>query len=136
MGLGASGFYIYSHLPDWALTTLPDIARQLSPENDLYPNPKNLYVRLLAETGLIGFILFVAFQFSLLGDALIAFRQGSAMMRYLGIAAVFTWLALIFYNMTQDLLAIPNLWINLGVLAGLSGAGITTQGGEQAPRDE
>ncbi len=121
VGLGASGFYIYSHLPDWALTTVPDIARQLSPDSTLYPNPKNLYVRLLAETGLIGFILFLAFQFSLLGDALRAFRQGSPMARYLGIAAVFTWLALIFYNMTQDSLAIPNLWINLGMLVGLSG---------------
>ena len=35
VGLGASGFYIYSHLPDWALTTVPEIARQLSPENRL-----------------------------------------------------------------------------------------------------
>ncbi len=122
VGLGASGFYIYSHLPDWALTTVPDIARQLNPQSDLYPNPKNLYVRLLAETGLIGFFLFLAFQFSLLGDALIALRQDSAMARYLAVAAVFTWLALIFYNFTQDSLAIPNLWINLGMLVGLSGA--------------
>ncbi len=120
VGLGASGFYIYSHLPDWAMTTVPEIARQLSPDNNLYPNPKNLYVRLLAETGLIGFILFAAFQFSLLGDALTALRQRTRMGEYLGIAAVFTWLALIFYNMTQDSLAIPNLWINLGMLVGLS----------------
>ncbi len=120
VGLGASGFYIYSHLPDWALTIVPDIARQLSPDNVLYPNPKNLYVRLLAETGLIGFILFLAFQFSLLGDALEALRQKVPMRQYLGIAAIFTWLALLFYNMTQDSLAIPNLWINLGILVGLS----------------
>jgi O-antigen ligase len=123
VGLGASGFYIYSHLPDWALTTVPEIARQLSPESVLYPNPKNLYVRLLVETGLIGFFLFMAFQFSLLGDALTAFRQQLPMMKYLGIAAVFTWLALVMYNMTQDSLAIPNLWINLGMLVGVLGAG-------------
>ncbi len=121
VGLGASGFYIYDHLPDWALTTVPDIARQLSPDNSLYPNPKNLYVRLLAETGLIGFFLFIAFQLSLLGDALIALKQKTAIMQYVGIAAVFTWVALIFYNLTQDSLAIPNLWINLGMLAGLAG---------------
>lgn len=120
VGLGASGFYIYSHLPDWALTTVPEIARQLSPDSSLYPNPKNLYVRLLAETGLIGFFLFLAFQFSLLGDALTALKQPIPLWQYLGIAGVFTWLALIFYNMTQDSLAIPNLWINLGMLVGLS----------------
>ena len=27
VGLGASGFYIYKNLPDWALTTVPDIAQ-------------------------------------------------------------------------------------------------------------
>jgi O-antigen ligase len=121
VGLGASGFYIYSHLPDWALTTVPDIARQLSPQNNLYPNPKSLYVRLLAETGLIGFFLYLAFQFSLLGDALLVFRQKASLAQYLGIAAVFTWLALVFYNLTQDSFATPNLWINLGMLVGLAG---------------
>jgi O-antigen ligase len=120
VGLGASGFYIYSNLPDWALTTVPEIARQLSPDSSLYPNPKNLYVRLLAETGLIGFFLFIAFQFSMLGDALIALRSKTHMQQYVGIAAIFTWLALVFYNMTQDSFAIPNLWINLGILVGLS----------------
>jgi O-antigen ligase len=120
VGLGASGLYIYGNLPDWALTTVPEIARQLSPENTLYPNPKNLYVRLLAETGLIGFFLFIAFQFSMLGDALIALGGKTHMQHYVGIAAIFTWLALIFYNMTQDSFAIPNLWINLGILVGVS----------------
>ena len=120
MGLGASGFYIYSGLPDWALTTVPEIARQLSPENTLYPNPKNLYVRLLAETGLVGFAVFLAFQFSLLGDALAAFKQGAAMWRFLGTAAIFTWLALLVYNMTQDSFATPNLWINMGILTGMA----------------
>jgi O-antigen ligase len=120
VGLGASGFYIYDHLPDWALTTVPEIARQLSPDSALYPNPKNLYARLLAETGLFGFFLFIAFQLSILGDALSALRHPSAVGQYLGVASIFTWLALIFYNMTQDSFAVPNLWINLGILAGMA----------------
>ena len=120
VGLGASGFYIYSHLPDWALTTVPDIARQLSPENRLYPNPKNIYVRLLAETGLVGFFIFVAFLFSILADALIALGISRPVMRYLGIAGLFSWLAVLFYNVTQDSFATPNIWINLGILAGMT----------------
>ncbi len=119
VGLGASGFYIYSGLPDWALTTVPEIARQLSPSNVLYPNPKNLYVRLLAETGLLGFVLFMAFQFSLFGDSLVALRRAGSMWRFLGVAAIFTWFALLVYNITQDSLAIPNLWLNLGILTGM-----------------
>jgi O-antigen ligase len=120
VGLGASGFYIYNNLPDFALTFVPEIANQLSPNNSLYPNPKNLYVRLLAETGLIGFFLYLAFQFSLLADAIAALDRKSPLWRYLGTAVVFTWIALIFYNMTQDSFAIPNLWINFGILVGMS----------------
>ena len=120
VGLGASGFYIYDHLPDWALTTVPEIARQLSPDNRLYPNPKNLYVRLLAETGLIGFFVFIAFLLSMLGDAFTALQSKATFGRYLGIAGVFSWFAIAFYNITQDSFATPNLWINFGILIGLT----------------
>ena len=136
VGPGASGLYMYSNLPDWALTTVPEIARQLSPESALYPNPKNLFVRLLAETGLIGFFLFLAFQAFLLGDALAAWRQPNAVWRCLGVAGIFTGFALVVYNMTQDSLAIPNLWINLGVLAGLSAASFEPRHGGSEPGQE
>ena len=120
VGLGTSGFYIYDHMPDWAMTTVPDIARQFSPENRLYPNPKNMYVRLLAETGLVGLFMFVAFLFSLLGDSLLALKYNTPVLRYLGIAGLFSWLAIGMYNATQDSFATPNIWINLGILAGMT----------------
>ena len=120
VGLGASGFYIYDHLPDWALTTVPEIARQLSPEARLYPNPKNLYIRLLTETGLVGFFVFIAFLFSILGDALRAWQSRAMVGRYLGIAGLFSWFALALYNVTQDSFATPNLWINFGILVGMT----------------
>jgi O-antigen ligase len=120
VGLGASGFYIYEHLPDWALTTVPEIARQLSPENRLYPNPKNIYVRLLAETGLIGFFVFIAFLFSVLGDGLNALGSKTIFGRYLGIAGIFSWFAIALYNVTQDSFATPNIWINFGILVGMT----------------
>lgn len=122
VGLGASGFYMYDHLPDWALTTVPEIARQLNPENRLYPNPKNMYVRILAETGLVGFFIFVAYLFSVLGDALRALQSGTTVGRYLGIAGLFSWFAVALYNITQDSFATPNIWINFGILIGMSAA--------------
>jgi O-antigen ligase len=124
VGLGASGFYIYRHLPDWVMTTVPEIAAQLSPDSTLYPNPKDLYARLLSETGLLGFFLFLAFQLHLLGDAAAALQRRTGLWRYLGSAALFAWLAILFYNLTQDSFAIPDIWINLGVLAGISAGAI------------
>ncbi len=120
VGLGASGFYIYENLPDWALTTLPEIARQLDPASRSYPNPKNLYVRLLAEIGLIGFFLFLAFQFHLLGDILDLSHRKELWARFAVTAGVFAWLAITFYNFTQDSLATPNIWLVPGILVGLS----------------
>ena len=119
VGLGASGFYIYSNLPDWSLTTVPEIAKQLSPDNHLYPNPKNLYVRLLAETGLIGFFLFLAFQLYILGDMLNLLRLDRTWARFAAVAGVFAWLAITFYNFTQDSLTTPNIWLVPGILVGL-----------------
>ena len=120
VGLGASGFYIYQNLPDWVMTFLPEIASQLSPTSTLYPNPKNLYVRLLAETGLVGFFLFAAFQLFILGDMIAVLKQRVPIWRYLGIAALFSWLGIIFYNMTQDSFATPNIWLNLGIFVGMT----------------
>jgi O-antigen ligase len=120
VGFGASGFYIYQNLPDWTLTTVPEIAKQLNPQNKLYPNPKNLYVRMLAETGLIGFVLFIAFQFYILGDMLSLLRNKATWARFAVTAGVFAWMAITFYNFTQDSFATPNLWLVAGVLVGLS----------------
>jgi O-antigen ligase len=119
VGLGASGFYMYGNLPDWALTTLPEIARQLDPSNHLYPNPKNMYVRILAEGGLLGFAFFMAFLFSVLGDAL-SFLRRPGLLRLLGIATLCSWLAISLYNLTQDSFATPNIWVNLGILIGMA----------------
>lgn len=118
VGLGASGFTIYANLPDWTLTTVPEIAKQLDPQNRLYPNPKNMYVRLLAETGLVGFVLFLIFQFSALGDALSMLRRND-ILRFLGVAGLFACIAIALYNVTQDSLATPNIWLIPGILAGM-----------------
>ncbi|HJR82190.1 MAG TPA: O-antigen ligase family protein, partial [Anaerolineales bacterium] len=133
VGLGASGFYIYDHLPDWAMTTVPEIARQLSPDNRLYPNPKNMYLRLLAETGLAGFILFIAFLLSVLGDSLMVLQSKTTLARYLGIASLFSWIAIALYNATQDSFATPNIWINFGILAGMAASAIESTKPSQEP---
>jgi len=119
VGLGASGFYMYDNLPDWALTTVPEIARQLDPSNRLYPNPKNMYIRVLSEGGLLGFSFFLAFLFGLLGDAL-SFLRKPGLLRFLGIAGLCSWLAISLYNITQDSFATPNIWVNLGILVGMT----------------
>lgn len=120
VGLGASGLYMYDYLPDFSKTSLFEIARQLDPSSNAIPNPKSMYVRLVAETGVLGMALFLAFMLSMLGDMRALMR--SSLPRIFGLAGLFTWIAVFLYNSTQDSLATPNLWINLGILIGLARA--------------
>jgi len=53
-----------------------------------------------------------------LGDALNTLR-GTGLLRMLGIAGLFAWLAISLYNFTQDSLATPNIWLIPGILAGM-----------------
>ncbi|MCG2788233.1 MAG: O-antigen ligase family protein [Anaerolineae bacterium] len=119
VGLGASGFWIYPNMPDELLMGQPEIAQALAPNSGLFPNPKNLYVRLLAETGLAGLALFVAFWLGILADGLAALRRNTTFSRFLGAATVFTLAALVFQSVSVDSFAMPELWLNLGILAGI-----------------
>jgi O-antigen ligase len=119
VGLGASGFWIYPNMPDALLMGEPEIADALAPDSGLFPNPKNLYVRLLAETGLAGLTLFAAFWLGILADGLAALRRETIFGRFLGAATVFTLAALAFQSISIDSFAMPELWLNLGILAGV-----------------
>ncbi|MQC27223.1 MAG: hypothetical protein DWG76_07230 [Chloroflexi bacterium] len=121
VGLGASGLHLFRHYPDWALS-IPEIARQLAPDSNIVPNPKNLYVRLLAETGLPGFWLFAGFMLSVLGIVRRQWVSGSAVLRYVAAAGLFLWVGLAIRNLTQDSLTFPIMWVGLGMIAGLDPA--------------
>ena len=127
VGLGASGFAIYQNMPDWVLAGVPEIANQMSPTSSLYPNPKNLYVRLLTETGLLGLLLFLLFYLSLFAETLSLLRDGTGPSRWLAAAGIFALTAIILQGITQDSFAMPEMWINLGLLAGAASALQTTK---------
>lgn len=124
VGLGASGLYLFDHYPEWSLS-VPEVARQLSPDSHLIPNAKNLYVRLLAETGLPGFWLFVVFFGSFLAVIRAQWISGGAVLRYVAVAGLFIWVALAVRNLTQDSFTFPIMWVSLGIVAGLSPAFLT-----------
>ena len=119
VGLGASGLYLFEEFPDWALG-VPEVARLLNPESNVIPNPKNLYARLLAETGLPGFLLFMGFALSFLLIIRKQLQSGELWLRYAATAGLFAWVAIMVRNLTQDSLTWPIMWVSLGLIAGLS----------------
>lgn len=119
VGMGASGLTLLQNLPEWSFS-LPEVARQLSPDSDLIPNIKSFYVRLLAETGLPGFWLFIVFLLSFLAIIRRMFIFGDSTLRFVAIAGLFAWVALVLRNLTQDSFTFPIMWVILGIIAGLS----------------
>ncbi|MCF6278475.1 MAG: O-antigen ligase family protein, partial [Anaerolineales bacterium] len=117
-GLGSSGFYLYQNLPDWALSNIPEITKQLAPSSLAYPNPKNMYLRLLAETGIVGAMLFVSFLLGILAEIKDLFA--SSAYKFIGVAGLFSWVAIGIYYLMQDSFAMAELWINFGIVLGLT----------------
>jgi O-antigen ligase len=120
VGLGAAGLYLPQAIPDWAHFNNPDIAQLLSPGNQTYPNIKNLYIRLLSETGILGFWSFIVLYALTLGVILKLLRSRQKVSAFLGTASLLAWISLVVLGVTQDSLAMPIIWIPFGILIGMT----------------
>ena len=123
VGLGAAGLYLFKALPDWSHFNVPEVAQLLSPDNQVYPNTKNLYVRLLSETGILGFWSFISLYLLTLGKIFNLLRSKQKELAFLGMASLLAWLSIVMLGFTQDSLAMPIVWIPLGVLIGMTDSG-------------
>ncbi len=123
VGLGNTGFRFPEVLPAFGYN-LPEMLYILEGSMG-FPNPKSLWVRLLAETGIVGFVLFVgwllvlamAFSRPLRGN----FGQGD-LRRIVLLAALLSLGAMVFEGFSLDTFALPQIWVlpALGTGAALS----------------
>jgi len=120
VGLGATGLYFYQALPDWSHFNITEISQLLSSDNLTYPNTKDLYVRLLAETGIVGFWLFISFYLLLLGKVFALLRSRRKELVFLGTASLLAWFGIVVLGFTQDSFAMLNIWMPLGILIGMA----------------
>lgn len=123
VGLGAGGLYLYDNLPDWSKTTIQEISIQLTPSSSSFPNTKNLFIRILLETGIPGAGAFVGMLLFILARILILGRTSERDSRFLLISGIFSWIVIILSFLSQDSFAMPTTWINFGLLLGLIESG-------------
>lgn len=114
VGVGFSGFYFPEYLPDagWGLTE----TRRLLYHSPGLMNIKNLWARLLAETGMIGFALFLTSLIVFAFTAAEMARSKSVQRRTLGYMGLFMLIALVFEEFSVDSFALPYLWFTLGLV--------------------
>jgi O-antigen ligase len=120
VGLGASGLHMYDHFPDWLKTFTLEVEHFFDPNYSVIPNPKNLYIKLLSETGLIGFWLFISFQIAVLGQTLKLIKNTDQYIQMVGFAGILFWFLISIRFLTMDSFASPVVWINMGIFIGMS----------------
>lgn len=118
VGLGNYAFYFDEMLPDRPLAQTPEVRRLVTPEADRNRliTAKNLYLRLLAETGLAGTAAFIAFVVAILGCALFLWFSPQAEEKFWGTASLLGLIAFLFAALSFDSLAIPNMWVVFGLI--------------------
>lgn len=115
-GLGNAGFYFSDYLSPyaWALTEVRLAMYHLT----ALPNIKSLWVRLLAETGLLGFSLFAGWCYNLWRTASYLRTSARGFLRLFGWAGCFVLIGLLVEGFSVDSFAMPYLWVTLGLAAG------------------
>ena len=118
VGLGNYAFYFEEMLPDRPWHQQPEIVRQITPVEgrDRLITPKNLYARLLAETGLMGTIAFTSFVVAVLGCALYLWFSPALDQKYWGLCGILGILVFSIVIFSFDSFALPNMWIVFGLI--------------------
>jgi len=115
VGLGGAGFFFPALVPEFGYG-LPEVVRYLFTLN-IPPNIKNLWVRLLAETGILGFAFYTSWVYLHWREAVRLERSGlSEMERALGFTGKLFIIALIMEGFSMDTFGLPYYWIALGLV--------------------
>ena len=118
-GFGVPGFFFLKTVPDYG-SELLDI-NALILKKTLLPNAKNLWMRLLAETGIIGFSLFVSWLVLHWRDAnQLEKEERSPLLKSMGLIGKLVVIAFIMEGISLDSFALPYYWIALGLVAASS----------------
>ena len=115
VGLGCSGFFFREYVPAYPYH-LPELIRRINGAPG-FPNPKNFWIRLLAETGVVGFLVFSGWLLSLALGAINLFKEEEGWRSMIGLACLMVLMVQIFEGFSLDTFALPQLWIMLGFLS-------------------
>jgi O-antigen ligase len=115
VGLGNAGFYFPQKMPayGWGLWEVTELFNR----QNIIPNTKSLWVRILAETGLVGFAIFLSWYYLLWQSARLARNSRDPLLKTMGWNGVFVLIVFLTEGFSVDSLALPYFWFALGMLS-------------------
>ncbi|MDI6770542.1 MAG: hypothetical protein QMD04_12830 [Anaerolineales bacterium] len=118
VGLGNAGLYFQQALPayGWSHPEVMDVYYRVS----AVPNIKGFWVRILAETGLVGFAMLVSWFYVLWRSGRMIENSGEPLLRTVGLAGQIVLVAFLAEGFSVDTFALPYLWVSLGIVSAAS----------------
>jgi hypothetical protein len=118
VGLGNYAFYFEEMLPYRPIGETPEILFMTTPEmgRDRLITSKNFYLRIMAETGILGTIAFMTFVLVILGNALYLRLSPKKEWQYWGTASLCGLIAFALSALTFDSFVIPDMWVIFGLI--------------------
>jgi hypothetical protein len=118
VGLGNSGFFFPKLAPaiGWATYEIRNVLFYL-PQ---LPNIKSFWFRLLAETGLVGFSIFISWLYVLFQSARFSHHHQNTTLKTFALAGQLSLLAFIGEGFSIDSFAMPYFWVIAGMIAAIA----------------
>lgn len=115
VGLGKAGFFFPLKIPSlgWASVEIRDLLLRLP----YLPNIKSFWVRLLAESGLIGFSTFIGWLYVLWRSTRVTIQSRKSEMKSIALAGQLSLIAFIVEGFSIDSFAMPYLWVITGLIS-------------------
>jgi len=115
VGLGNAGFYFFENMHGLGMDSVE--IRNLAYRAGYIPNTKNLWTRLLSETGFIGLAVFLVWLYILWRSAGLIRRSHAPLMKILGLAGQLFLLAYLVEGFSMDSFAMPYQWVMAGLIS-------------------
>ncbi len=115
VGLGNAGLYFFDRMPGAGLESYE--VRNLVYRASYLPNTKNMWTRLLSETGFVGLTIYVIWLYVLWRSTSLSRKSQSKILRIMGLAGRLFLLALLFENFSMDSFAMPDQWVMAGLIS-------------------
>lgn len=115
IGIGNTGFLFAANMPAPAYLSIE--MRQVVFQLPYLANTKSLWVRLLAETGIVGFSIFVSWLVLLWRSARASQHSSSPVLRLVALAGQLALVAFLVEGFSVDSFALPYLWTIAALIA-------------------
>lgn len=117
VGFGQQGFHAINHYPIWAKKNNYEFKEiYLNKNNPNFPPGYNLYIRLLAETGIIGFLIFITILYIIIKESKMAIKKGQTETKILGIISLISFAGYSLNYLQLDTFRIYGFWISCAII--------------------